>query len=120
MFNVIKIRESIQGSSGTMPATKKGQLRVTMHQVNGQELVHTLWHVKFCPSAGVNLFSLTCELLHGNKISSDEANNIIMTTLISNIVLDRRIKTRDGWVTGVDFLRNVIDKKAVSATALIK
>ena len=30
MFNVIEIQESIQGSSGTMPATKKGKLGVTV------------------------------------------------------------------------------------------
>ena len=66
------------------------------------------------------LFLLTCELSRGNRISSDEANNIVITTPNGNIVLDRRIKTHDGWVAGVDFLRNVTDEKAVSATALIK
>ena len=34
IFEVIKIDESIQGSSGTMPATKKGKLRVIVWQVN--------------------------------------------------------------------------------------
>ena len=34
MFDVIEIQESIQGSSGTMPATKKGKLQVTIQQVN--------------------------------------------------------------------------------------
>ena len=120
MFNVIEIQESIQGSSGTMPATKKNKLRVTVCQVNGLEQVHTLWPVKFCSSAGANRLSLTCELSQRNKISSDEANNIVVTTPNSNIFLDRQIKTHDSWVAGVDFLRNVNDKKAVSATALIK
>ena len=68
VHDVIEIDESIQGSSGTMPAMKKGKLQVTVQQVNGQEQVHTLWPVKFCPSAGANLFLLTCELLRRNKI----------------------------------------------------
>ena len=103
-----------------MPATKKGKLRVTVRQVNGLEQVHILWPVKFCLSAGANLFLLTCELFWENKIPSNEANNIVVTTPIGNIVLDCRIKIHDGWVAGVNFLRNVIDKKAVSATAHIK
>ena len=89
MFDVIKIQESIQGSSGTMPATKKGKLRVTVRQVNRLEQVHTLWPVKFSPLAGANLFSLTCKLSQGNRISSDKANNIVITTRNGNIVLDR-------------------------------
>ena len=76
--------------------------------------------MKLCPSAGANLFLLTCKLSQGNTISSDEANNIVITTPNGNIILDRQIKTRDGWVAGMDFLRNVIDEKTVSATILIK
>ena len=75
-----------------------------MRQVNGAEQVHTSWPVKFCPTAGVNLFSLTCKLLQGNKISSDQLNNIMINTPSGDIVLDHQIKTRDGWVAGVDFL----------------
>ena len=120
MYDVVEIDELIQGSSGIMPAMKKGKLRVTVRQVNGQEQVHTLWPVQFCPSAGANLFLLTCKLLRGHKISSDDANNIVVITPISNIILDRWNKTRDGWVAGVDFIRNAVNEKAVTATALIK
>ena len=60
MYDVIEIDELVQGSSGIMPATKKGKLRVTVQQVNRQEQVHTLWPVKF--TVGVDFFSLTCEL----------------------------------------------------------
>ena len=120
MFDVIEIDKLIQGSSGTIPSTKKGKLRVIVWQVNGQEQVHTLWPVKFCPLAGANLFSLTCKLLQGNKILSNNANNIVVITLIGNIVLDHRIKTHDSWVAGVNFLRNTINEKAVTAMAIIK
>ena len=120
MYDVIDIGESIQGSSGIMPITKNGKLRVTVHKVNGKEQVHTLWPVKFCFLAGANLFLLTCELSRRNKISSDDANNIVVITQIGNIVVNHQIKTRDCWVTGVDFFRNKIKEKAVSATAIIK
>ena len=103
LYNIININESIQGSSGIMPAMTKGKLQVIVHQVNRTEQSHTLWPVKFCPMAGANLFSLTCELSWGNKISSDQLNNMINTPN-GNIVLDRQIRTCDGWVTGVDFL----------------
>ena len=99
---------------------KKGELHVIVRQVNGQEQVHTLWPVKFCALASANLFSFTCELSWVNKISSNDANNIVVITPIGNVVLDRQIKTGDGWVAGVDFFRNAIKEKAVTATALIK
>ena len=120
MYDITEIDELIQGSSGIMPTTKKGKLCMTVRQVNRQEQVHTLWPVKFCPSAGANIFLLTWELLQGHKISSDDANNIVMNTPIGNIILDHRIKTCESWIAGVDFIRNIANKKAVSATALIK
>ena len=88
MYDAIDIDELIQGSSGIMPVMKKGKLQVKVYQVNGDEQVHTLWPVTFCPSAGANLFSLTCKLSQGNKISSNELNNIIINTPSGNIILD--------------------------------
>ena len=95
LYDIINIIESIKGSSGIMPAMKKGKLQVMVCQVNGEEQSHTLWPVKFCPTAGANLFSLTCELSQGNKISSDQFNNIVINTPSDDIVLDCQIKTRD-------------------------
>ena len=62
LFNVININELLHGSSRIMPATEEGKLCVNIQQVDGTEQVHNLWSVKFCPKAGVNLFSLLCEL----------------------------------------------------------
>ena len=56
MYDVTNIDGLIQCSSGIMHATKKGKLQVTVHQVNGEEQVHTLWPVKFCPLASENYF----------------------------------------------------------------
>ena len=116
MYDVIDIDEWIQGSFDIMPAMKKCKLRVTVRQVNGEEQVHTLWPVKFCPLAGANLFSLTCKLSWGNKISSDEVNNIIMNTPSGDIILDRQIKIHDRWVARVYFLQASIDDRAPTHT----
>ena len=43
--DIIDIDDSIQGSSGIMPATKNSKLQVIVHQVNGEEQVHILWPV---------------------------------------------------------------------------
>ena len=88
LYNINDINELIQGSSSIMPATKKSKLQVKVRQVNRAEQVHTLWPVKFCPKAGANLLSLMCELLQGNKISTDHLNNIVITTPSGNIILD--------------------------------
>ena len=46
--------------------------------------------------------------------------SIVITTLNGNFILDRRFKTHDGWVAGVDFMQASYDEKAVSATAIPK
>ena len=120
LYNVTNIDESIQGSSSIIPPTKKGKLQVNIWQVNRAEQVHTLWSVKFCPKAGANLFSLTCELLQENEISSDHSNNIGINTPNGDITLDCRIKTHDSWDARVDFMWASYDERAVSATALPK
>ena len=117
LFDVIDINKLIQGSSGIMPAAKKDKLHVNIQQVVRTEWIHTLRLVKFCPKAGANLFSLTCELLQGKKISSDHQNNIVVSLTNGNIILDCQIKTHDGWVARVEFLQKTSDKRAQSATA---
>ena len=44
----------------------------------------------------------------------------MITALNGNIILDCQIKTRDGWVAGVNFMQASCDEKAVSATAIPK
>ena len=44
----------------------------------------------------------------------------MVNTLTGNIILDCQIKTRDGWVAGVDFLWDSNNERAVSAAALPK
>ena len=80
-----------------MKATKKSKLHEKVRQVNQSNRLHTLWHVN-CKSDSVNLFSLTCKLFHGSKISHNEKNNIILDTANNNTMLDHRIKMRDVWI----------------------
>ena len=86
LYDIMDIDESNQESSGIMPATKKGNLHVKVHQVNRIEWVHILWPAKFCFKASANLFSLTCKLLQGNRIASDLRNNIVVNTSNGNII----------------------------------
>jgi hypothetical protein len=49
------------------------------------------------------VFSITQELSKGAKLDSDDDNNITLNYPYgSKITFNRRIKTRDGWVGGVD------------------
>ena len=91
-FDVIDINEPSQGSSGIMPAMKKGKLCVNVHQVDGSDQVHTLWPMRFCPKAGANLFSLMCKLLQGKMMSSNHCNNIVIDSMEGKIILDCWIK----------------------------
>ena len=64
------------------------------------------------PKVRLNLFPLTCKLLHGNKITSDHQNNIVVESSEGDIVLDCHIKTCNGWVTGVEFLHETSQEGA--------
>ena len=96
LYDFTNICESIQGSCSIIPVMKKIKLQVKGLQVGGTEQVHTLWPVKFCPKAGVNLFSLMCKLSLGNKIARDHQNNIVVNTSTGDIILGCQIKTREG------------------------
>jgi hypothetical protein len=46
---------------------------------------------------------MTCEMSHGAKLSNDTDNNLILTYPDgAEVVCDRRVKTKDGWVSGVN------------------
>ena len=104
LFDVTDISEPIQGFSGVMTATKKGKMRCLARQVDGSttELLRT--NVKFCPNSSVNLFSMTESMSQGSKIESDDAKNLRVINGDTTVTFDRHIKTRDGWVAGVDII----------------
>ena len=71
--------------------TKKGKLCVKVRQVDGIKIIHT-WPVKYGEWAGLNLFPLTCKLLHGSKLCRDMKNNIVLDSANGNIVLDQSLR----------------------------
>ena len=52
-------------------------------------------YMKYFTKAGANLYSLTCELSQGNKMTSDHYNNIMVQSSKGNIILYYCIKTHD-------------------------
>ena len=59
----------------------------------------------------MNLFSLTWQQLQGGELYNDK-NNKVLDNANTNIVLEGRIKTIDGWVAGVEFIHEKARKKA--------
>ena len=66
------------------------------------------------------MFSITCKLSQGNKISSDHQNNIMVKSSKDDIILDQQIKTHDNQVAIVKFLCETGEERAQSATVLHK
>ena len=83
----------------------------------GTEWIHILWPMKFCPKADADLFSQNCKPLQGNSISSDHQNNILVSSMSGDIILDCQIKTHDGWVARIEFIQETQDKRAQSVMA---
>ena len=71
-------------------------------QIDGHEIEQMLWPADYCEKARANLFSLTCKLSQGAKMSSNKTKNIELDISDGWMVLNGRIKTRDGWVAGVN------------------
>ena len=57
MYEITKIDGSMQVNSDSMKTTNKGELCIISRQVNGSEILHTLWPVKYCKKAGANPFN---------------------------------------------------------------
>ena len=88
VYDKTTLDELVQGSLGSMSAMKTVKPQVSARQVNGRHKVHILWPLKYCAKAGANHFLLTCKLLQGGKLCSDEKNNVVMETIKNNIILD--------------------------------
>ena len=100
----------VQGSSGSMSATKKDK-HVKVRQVSCNKRLNTPWPVNYHVEAGANQFLLTCKLFQGSKIFSDK-NNIVPEIVNGNIILDCQIKTKEGWATRLNFIWDRKSKKA--------
>ena len=76
-----------------------------MRQDNREESIREFYHIKFSPDVAHMLLSITRELSHGAVLSSNEKKDLILTYRDgSKIVCDRGLKTKDGWVPGVELI----------------
>jgi hypothetical protein len=83
-----------------MKATKIGNLKCGVTQINREKFTVTLNDVNYVPSLCVNLFSLNKVLKKGFKISND---GVVVSLNYKHVKLtfDRVIHATDGCVTGV-------------------
>jgi hypothetical protein len=103
MYDVEEIQERIGGIEGTaIFATLKGKLGCTVKQADGTTTPIVL-DVKYCKNAAQQLFSITYEMNRGAVLGQNERKDITLTYPDGKVLaFDRRERTRDGWVAGVD------------------
>lgn len=106
MYDVKNINELIGGiGPDAIVATKMGKKKCVIKQANGSTIEKILYPCKYSKDASDNLCSITSEQSKGATLSSDEKNNILLNYPDgSTISFDRRLKTKDGWVGGVDIV----------------
>ena len=83
MYDITNINKSLQHNTSNMNATKQGKLHIKVRQVDGSEILQTLWFVKYC------------ERMQGSKLYSNE-KIIVLENANGNILLDHQIKMRNG------------------------
>jgi hypothetical protein len=101
LTDVKEIDESIKiGNGDSMKATKIGNLKYEVTQINGEQFTVTMNDVKYVPSLCVNLLSLNKALKKGFKVSND---GVVVSLNYNHVKLtfDRIIRATDGCVTGV-------------------
>jgi hypothetical protein len=77
-----------------------------------------LYPCKYSKDASDNLYSITSEQSKGATLSSDTKNNILLHYPDgSTVSFDRRLKTKDGWVGGVEIFSSTESGKAETTKA---
>ena len=99
-------------------SNKKGKLHVKVHQVGGNKKLHILWLMKYCTKAGANLYFPTCTLLQGSKSLSNCKSNIVTQSTSDDFMVNHQIKTYDGWIARVNFLKETNQERAEFAKSL--
>ena len=85
-------------------ATLKGKLGCTIQQADGRKIPIML-DVKYCKDAAQQLFLITYEMNRGAVLGQNERNDITLTYPDGKVLaFDRRERTRDGWVAGVELV----------------
>ena len=109
MFDVEVIDETIGLVGGhRIRATKKGKKKVAFRQADGKLVERIIAPVKYCATAQERLLSITNEMSSQDAVlSSNDKNDIILSYPNGDtIAFDRREKTGDGWIAGIDAIPN--------------
>ena len=119
-WTAITINKQIGGVGNNIRATRKGKLKAEVVQADGSKTTKILSPAKYySKEAQENLLSLTAEMTAGIKMASTTNND---TQLVypygDTITFDKRITTRDGWVSGVDIVP-IPSKHAKEERALV-
>ena len=103
MFGIETINEQIGGVGNNIRPTRKGRLKAEVVQADGSKTTKILSPAKYSKDAKENLLYLTAVMTAGAKLSSTTNDDIQLVYPDGDTVtFDRRIKSRYGWVSGVD------------------
>ena len=102
LFDTSPIDEGVNTMSGRMKATMKGKMIVELQQADGKTVERMLENVKVCPGTETQLFSITQEISRGAKIFNQGTKLGLKYPNGEEFIFDRKIKTKDGWIAGVD------------------
>jgi hypothetical protein len=101
LMNVKEICDEITvGNGKTMTATKVGDLKCKVIQLDGSSLDVTLYEVKYVPELWMNLFSLNKALKNGYTLSN-KGLSICLSKGPCSVTFDRVIRTTNGFVSGI-------------------
>jgi hypothetical protein len=101
LMNVKEICDEITlGNGKTMTATKVGDLKCKVIQLDGSSLDVTLCEVKYVPELWMNLFSLNKALKNGYTLSN-KGLSICLSKGPCLVTFDRLIWTTNGCVSGI-------------------
>jgi hypothetical protein len=101
LTNVKEINKSTTNGDGkSLRATKLGDLKCEVNQIDGRKFTVTLLDVKYVPDLYISLFSLNKALKNGFKFSN-EVIPICLIKGLTTLMFHRIIKTTNDIVTGV-------------------
>ena len=108
IYDCSDIHKSINGIDKVpMYATEVGKLVIAIKPDDEAqaEVIKVFKNVKFIPNFSKNLFSITAELSKGACMQSDANMNIFLFYPDdTQIIFDRRISTRKGWVPYFEYI----------------
>ena len=116
-YDVEIIQETIKGVGGGTGASWKGKKMKRIDQVDG---THSYLEVfgKGGGTIGDDLFGCHLEGKNGATLSTNDDGHLVLTYPDDHtIIMDRRMQTRDGWVSGVQM--TPVDRDDVAQVATI-